>query len=243
VTRWGRALDRDERPASAPPSRRCTPPVGASSSSTRARARRSPGSARSRTRSACATRSTPTTSRRSTTRRRLLRDGRRPLGVGFFFSLGRSTVVFGLVACLTVAARTAGPALPGFGRYVGAGVSGTFLCVIGVLNLLVLLDVVRIFGRMRTGTYDRERLEQRLADRGLMSRFFLGGLSGRIRSSWHMYPTGLLFGLGFDTATEVGLLAISAGVATGEAPVRPCCRCRSCSLRACPCSTPPTGRS
>jgi high-affinity nickel-transport protein len=156
------------------------------------------------------------------TTRRLLRDGRRPLGVGFFFSLGHSTVVLGLVACLTLAARTVGPALPGFehyGGYVGAGVSGTFLWLIGVLNLFVLLDVVRIFGRMRTGAYDRERLEQRLAERGLMSRFFLAGLAGSIRSSWNMYPTGLLFGLGFDTATEVGLLAISAGVATGAAPV------------------------
>jgi nickel/cobalt transporter (NiCoT) family protein len=82
----------------------------------------------------------------------------------------------------------------------------------------VLLDVIRIFREMRTGGYDGERLEQRLLDRGLMNRFFLGGLSQRIRSSWQMYPLGALFGLGFDTATEVALLAISAGVATNHVP-------------------------
>jgi high-affinity nickel-transport protein len=156
------------------------------------------------------------------TTRKLLQEGKRPLGVGFFFSLGHSTVVLSLVGCLALAATSVNSLLPGFREYgasVGTGVSGAFLWVIGVLNLIVLLDILRIFRRMRTGTYDRERLEQRLAERGLTSRFFLGRLSRRIRSSWQMYPTGVLFGLGFDTATEVGLLAISAGVATNQAPV------------------------
>jgi high-affinity nickel-transport protein len=155
------------------------------------------------------------------TTRKLLQDGKRPLGVGFFFSLGHSTVVLSLVAGLALATQRIGSAIPGFesyGGYVGAGVSGTFLWIIGILNLIVLLDIVRIFRQMRSGAFDRERLEQRLLDRGFMSRFFLGRVARRIRASWHMYPLGVLFGLGFDTATEVGLLAIAAGVATHQVP-------------------------
>ena len=155
------------------------------------------------------------------TTRRLLQQGERPLGVGFFFSLGHSTIVFSLVAGLTIATQTVGSAIPGFatyGGYVGAGVSGTFLWIIGVLNLIVLVDIVRIFRELKHGHYDRERLEQRLLDRGLMNRLYLGRLLKLISKSWHMYPLGVLFGLGFDTATEVGLLAIAAGVATHQAP-------------------------
>ncbi len=155
------------------------------------------------------------------TTRKFLQDGKRPLGVGFFFSLGHSTIVLSLVTGLAVAAQTVNARVPSFqhwGGAVGTGVSGTFLWIIGALNLVVLLDVIRIFREMRTGTYDQERLEQRLLERGLMNRFFLGRISQRIRSSWQMYPLGVLFGLGFDTATEVGLLAISAGVATNHVP-------------------------
>jgi high-affinity nickel-transport protein len=93
-----------------------------------------------------------------------------------------------------------------------------FLLTIGLLNLVVLLDIVRIFRDMKTGSYDRERLEARLLDRGFMNRFFIGRLANRVRKSWHMYPLGVLFGLGFDTATEVGLLALAAGVATHHVP-------------------------
>ena len=110
------------------------------------------------------------------------------------------------------------PSFQHWGGYVGAGVSGTFLWIIGILNLLVLLDIVRIFRELRTGSIDEERLEQRLLDRGLMSRLFIGRVANRIRASWQMYPLGVLFGLGFDTASEVGLLAISAGVATNHVP-------------------------
>ncbi len=155
------------------------------------------------------------------TTRKFLQDGKRPLGVGFFFSLGHSTIVLSLVTGLAVAAQTVNSRIPSFqhwGGAVGTGVSGTFLWIIGALNLVVLLDVIRIFREMRTGSYDQERLEQRLLERGLMNRFFLGRISQRIRSSWQMYPLGVLFGLGFDTATEVGLLAISAGVATHHVP-------------------------
>ncbi len=156
------------------------------------------------------------------TTRKFLQEGKRPLGVGFFFSLGHSTIVFSLAAGLAVAVRTVNgsiPALQDYGASVGAGVSGTFLWIIGILNLLVLLDVVRIFRDMRTGSCDQERLEQRLLDRGFMNRFFLGRLARRIAHSWQMYPLGVLFGLGFDTATEVGLLALAAGVATHQVPI------------------------
>jgi high-affinity nickel-transport protein len=155
------------------------------------------------------------------TTRKLLQQGKRPLGVGFFFSLGHSTVVFALATGLAVAAKTVNSKIPSFqdwGGYVGASVSGTFLWIIGVLNLIVLLDILRIFREMRRGAYDEQRLEQRLQDRGFMNRFFLGKLFRLVSHSWQMYPLGLLFGLGFDTATEVGLLAIAAGVATHHVP-------------------------
>jgi nickel/cobalt transporter (NiCoT) family protein len=155
------------------------------------------------------------------TTRRLLQQGERPMGVGFFFSLGHSTVVFSLAAGLAFTARTVNaqlPALRDYGGYVGASVSGTFLWIIGILNLIVLLDIVRIFRDMRGGDYDRERLENRLLERGMMSRFF-GRFFRLIGHSWQMYPLGLLFGLGFDTATEVGLLALAAGAATNSVPL------------------------
>jgi high-affinity nickel-transport protein len=155
------------------------------------------------------------------TTRTFLQEEKRPLGIGFFFSLGHSSVVLALTASLAVGAATVKSHIPSFqhwGGYVGAGVSGTFLWVIGILNLLVLLDVVRIFRELRTGRLDEDRLDQRLLDRGLMSRLLIGRFANRIRKSWQMYPLGVLFGLGFDTATEVGLLAISAGVATKHVP-------------------------
>ncbi|HET7130386.1 MAG TPA: HoxN/HupN/NixA family nickel/cobalt transporter [Gaiellaceae bacterium] len=155
------------------------------------------------------------------TTRKFLHEEKRPLGVGFFFSLGHSSVVLVLTASLAFGAASVKAHIPSFqhwGGYVGAGVSGTFLWIIGILNLLVLLDIVRLFRELRTGNLDEERLERRLDDRGLMSRLFIGRVANRIRESWQMYPLGVLFGLGFDTATEVGLLAISAGVATNHVP-------------------------
>ena len=98
----------------------------------------------------------------------------------------------------------------------------------------MLLDIVRIFREMQRGAYDQERLEERLLDRGFMNRFFLGRLLRADLASWQMYPLGVLFGLGFDTATEVGLLALAAGVASARTCRSwPCSRCRSCSPRAC----------
>jgi high-affinity nickel-transport protein len=126
------------------------------------------------------------------TTRKMLAQGRRPMGIGFFFSLGHASVVFALVAALSLATRAADTRIPAFqhyGGYVSAGVSGSFLWIIGILNLVVLLDVVRIFREMRGGEYDRERLENRLLERGMMSRFF-GRFFRLIDASWKMYPRG-----------------------------------------------------
>ncbi len=155
------------------------------------------------------------------TTRKLLQQGKRPLGVGFFFSLGHASVVFGLTTALALTATSVDslPALQSYGGYLGASVSGTVLWIIGILNLLVLTDVIRIFREMKGGRYDHERLEQRLLERGFMNRFFIGRLFRFVSKSWHMYPLGFLFGLGFDTASEVALLAIAAGVATHHVPL------------------------
>jgi nickel/cobalt transporter (NiCoT) family protein len=156
------------------------------------------------------------------TTRKLLGQGKRPLGVGFFFSLGHSTIVLSLAAGLAVAAGTTKaqfPALQSYGASVGTSVSGTFLWIIGILNLIVLLDIIRVYRELERGDYDEQRLEARLHDRGFMNRFFLGRFFRLITRSWQMYPLGLLFGLGFDTATEVGLLALAAGVASHAVPL------------------------
>jgi nickel/cobalt transporter (NiCoT) family protein len=155
------------------------------------------------------------------TTRKFLQDGKRSLGVGFFFSLGHSTIVFSLAAGLAVAAKTVNSSVPGFqgvGGTIGTSVSGTFLLLIGLLNLAVLMDILGVFRRMKRGHYDEQKLEEALQNQGLMSRFFLKRVGDRIDASWKMYPLGILFGLGFDTATEIGLLALAAGVATHHVP-------------------------
>jgi nickel/cobalt transporter (NiCoT) family protein len=155
------------------------------------------------------------------TTRKFLQDGKRSLGVGFFFSLGHSTIVFSLAAGLAIAAKTVNsriPSLQDYGSSIGASVSGTFLLLIGALNLLVLLDILGVFRRMKRGHYDEQKLEDALLNQGLMSRVFLRRIGDRIDASWKMYPLGVLFGLGFDTATEIGLLALAAGVATHHVP-------------------------
>jgi high-affinity nickel-transport protein len=156
------------------------------------------------------------------TTRKLLQQRRQPLGVGFFFSLGHSSVVFIIALLLGLAIKSlvegvGGGQLKSVGGLVGTGVSGVFLVVIGIMNLLILLDIVRVYHRMRRGEYDRESLHQELVAGGLMSRIF-GRLFKLVTESWHMYPIGFLFGLGFDTASEVALLAISAGAAAQGLP-------------------------
>ena len=154
------------------------------------------------------------------TTRKLLSDGERPLGVGFFFSLGHSTVVFILSLGLAVAVGAVHSALPTlqlYGGTLGAAVSGLFLWAIAGLNLVVLRGIVGVWRDMRNGSFDEQALENRLLERGFMSRIFRRPLA-MVRSSTHMYPLGVLFGLGFDTASEVGLLVITAGAASGKIP-------------------------
>ena len=149
---------------------------------------------------------------------------RKPLSVGFWFSLGHSTIVFMLAFLLSVGAKAlAGhvdnsqSGLHSATGVIGASVSGAFLWVLGILNLVVLIGIIRVFRDMRSGVYSEAELEEHLNKRGFMNRF-LGGLTKSVRKSWHSYPIGVLFGLGFDTATEVGLLVMAGGVAVFNLP-------------------------
>ena len=154
--------------------------------------------------------------------RYLLQKGQKPLGVGFFFSLGHSTVVLALAIGVAVAATAVKAELPQLkvaGAVIGAGVSGLFLWIIGILNLLVLLDVLNVWRQAKTGTHSHAHLELMLQKRGLLNRLFGGRLQKLMNHSWQMYPLGLLFGLGFDTASEVGLLAMTAGASAGNLPI------------------------
>ncbi|MEP6853098.1 MAG: HoxN/HupN/NixA family nickel/cobalt transporter, partial [bacterium] len=164
------------------------------------------------------------------TTRKLLADnaerggGRKPLSVGFWFSLGHSSVVFALAFLLSVGVKAlAGQVeddrsgLHSVTGLIGTSVSGVFLCILGALNLVVLLGIVDVFRRMRSGHFDEQELEDHLNQRGLMNRF-LGGLTRSVTKPWHIYPVGVLFGLGFDTATEVGLLVLAGGAAAFNLP-------------------------
>ena len=154
--------------------------------------------------------------------RYMLQKGRRPLAVGFFFSLGHSTIVFGLAVGIAFTANSVSDHLPFFresGALIGACVSGTFLWVIGALNLVVLLDLLKIWKTSRSGAHNDAHLDMLLQNRGLLNRLFGGRLRSVMNHSWQMYPLGLLFGLGFDTASEVGLLAMTAGASTGNLPI------------------------
>jgi high-affinity nickel-transport protein len=154
--------------------------------------------------------------------RLMLQRGKRPLGVGFFFSLGHSTVVLALAVGLAFAASAVKadmPQLRSLGALIGAGVSGTFLWIIGILNLLVLLDILKIWQTAKAGNHSHAHLDALLQKRGLLNRLFGGRLQNLMTHSWQMYPLGLLFGLGFDTASEVGLLAMTAGASAGDLPI------------------------
>jgi high-affinity nickel-transport protein len=152
----------------------------------------------------------------------MLQKGKQPLGVGFFFSLGHSTVVLALSVGIAFAANAVKAELPqlkSLGAVIGAGVSGAFLWFIGILNLLVLLDILKIWRKAKAGTHSHAHLEALLQKRGLLNRLFGGRLQRLMNHSWQMYPLGLLFGLGFDTASEVGLLAMTAGASAGDLPL------------------------
>ena len=158
------------------------------------------------------------------TTRKLMSEGQRPLAVGFFFSLGHSSVVAGLAILLNFGIKSLGTQLKDddsrlhqITGIIGTTVSGTFLMLIAILNLIVLVGIFRIFIDMRQGKYSEEELEKHLDSRGLLMRFF-GPIARRIDKSWKMYPLGLLFGLGFDTATEIGLLVLAGSSVVAGLP-------------------------
>ena len=148
----------------------------------------------------------------------------RPFGLGFFFSLGHSTVVVAIGIGIVVAEKTvfhavanSGSGLEQFGGVFGTVVSASFLFLIGVLNLFILAGIARVFRSMRRGEYDEAELERQLENRGFFYRIF-GRWMKAITREWQLYPVGVVFGLGFDTATEVALLATTALLASQHIP-------------------------
>jgi high-affinity nickel-transport protein len=154
--------------------------------------------------------------------RKLMNQGQRPVGVGLFFSLGHSTIVFGLsaaVAVMAVSIKGRFAALESWGGIFGTAVSAAFLLAIAVMNLLILRALIATFRRVKAGgAFSDDDVNLLLAKRGVLARLFRGVFK-LVNSSWQMYPIGFLFGLGFDTATEVGLLGISATAAAKGLPV------------------------
>lgn len=158
------------------------------------------------------------------TTRKLVADGKKPMSVGFWFSLGHSTIVFVLVALLALGVRQLATSLSDdnsdlekWTGLFGTTISGTFLILIGLLNLFSLIGIHRVYTKYKAGTFDEEQLEKELDSRGALNKI-LGPVMKMVRKPWHMYPVGLLFGLGFDTVTEVGLLVIAGGAAATGLP-------------------------
>jgi len=158
------------------------------------------------------------------TTRKLMSEGKRPLSVGFWFSLGHSTVVFALAFLLSIGIKSlAGPVkndnsqLHQVTNWIGTLVSGSFLYAIAAMNVVVLFGIVKVFHEMKAGRYDEGALEDRLNSRGFMNRF-LGPITKTVIKPHQMYPIGVLFGLGFDTATEVALLVLAGGAAGAGLP-------------------------
>jgi len=158
------------------------------------------------------------------TTRALMSRGQRPVATGFFFSLGHSTVVFvmSILLCLGLKAlydqvEDDGSSLHHWTHLVGTSVSGVFLLLIGLVNVVLLANVARVFRGLRGGEYNELELERQLSQRGLMNRI-LGGMARRVDASWKLYPLGVLFGLGFDTATEISLLVLAGTTASAGLP-------------------------
>ncbi len=146
------------------------------------------------------------------------------MSVGFWFALGHSSVVFGLCLLLSFGVRALGgqvsdesSTLQQSAGVIGTSVSGLFLITIGLINAVVLVGVLRVARNMRAGVYDEAELERQLQNRGLLNRL-LGRFTRSVSRPRHMYGVGLLFGLGFDTATEVSLLVLAAGAAAFHMP-------------------------
>ncbi|MFF7311720.1 HoxN/HupN/NixA family nickel/cobalt transporter [Streptomyces sp. NPDC008137] len=156
------------------------------------------------------------------TTRKLMGEGRRPLSTGFWFSLGHSSIVFVLAFLLSLGVKAlSGPVandgseLHNATGWIGTAVSGTFLYLIAIINIVIMAGIWKVFRQMRTGHFDEAALEEQLDKRGFMNRL-LGRLTRSITQPWQMYPLGLLFGLGFDTATEIALLVLAgSGAASG----------------------------
>jgi len=158
------------------------------------------------------------------TTRKLMNEGKRPLSIGYWFSLGHSTIVVAIGVGIVVAEKAVygavsnrNSSLEQFGGIFGTVVSATFLYLIALLNIVILAGIFRVFRAMRQGTYDEAELERQLNNRGLMSRFF-GRWMKTIDKEWKIYPVGMVFGMGFDTATEVALLATTALLASQHIP-------------------------
>jgi nickel/cobalt transporter (NiCoT) family protein len=158
------------------------------------------------------------------TTRKLMSEGKRPLSIGFWFSLGHSSIVVAIGVGIVIAEKAvygavsnSGSDLEQFGGIFGTIVSASFLYLIALLNVVILAGIFRVFRSMRAGNYDEAELERQLNNRGLMCRFF-GRWMKTIDREWKMYPVGVVFGLGFDTATEVALLATTALLASQHLP-------------------------
>lgn len=158
------------------------------------------------------------------TTRKLMAEGQTPVSVGFWFALGHASVVFALVLLLSLGVRAlvgqvadASSTLQTFFGFVGTAVSGFFLLAIGLINLVILLRILRLFRGVRSGEVDEATLDAHLDSRGFLARI-LRGVSKAIRRPRDMYPLGVLFGLGFDTATEIALLVLAGGAAALALP-------------------------
>jgi high-affinity nickel-transport protein len=148
------------------------------------------------------------------TTRKLMQEGKKPLAVGTWFSLGHSTIVVGMIIALVISTRAIAGSIPDFqnvGAVVGTSVSGVFLFIVGLINVVIALGIYKIFKRIRAGHVDTVELEDLLNKRGFLNRYF-APLFKIVRKPSQIYPIGVLFGLGFDTASEVALIAISVGV-------------------------------
>jgi nickel/cobalt transporter (NiCoT) family protein len=158
------------------------------------------------------------------TTRKLVGEGRPAVSTGFWFSLGHSSVVFAASLLLVLGIRSVAGVVQNDGSEVGQAlglvgtvVAGVFLLLIGLMNLVAAVGIAKVFRRMRTGEFDEAELERHLNNRGFLARL-LNRVTRRVSKPWHLYPVGLLMGLGFDTATQVALLVLAAGTAAFVLP-------------------------
>ncbi len=158
------------------------------------------------------------------TTRKLVGEGTRSLGTGFWFALGHSSVVFGLAMLLAIGVRAVADPVQDDAStlqhslgIVGSLAAGIFLILIGLMNMSALVGILHVYRHMRAGTFDEEQLHHHLHNRGFFARLFKSAIA-RVRKPWHLYPVGLLMGLGFDTATQVALLVLAGGTAAYALP-------------------------